>query len=160
MTTVSIAIQLFFQLLIQSSCAFDTVNHKLLLTKLQYGLRGQIYKWLESYLSNRSQYVQFKNHNSDCRNVVCGIPQGSVIGPKLFILFINDISEASKDMNFLLFADDTTVFKSGTDINELMTIIEREMSKLKKWFDCNKLSLNWDKTNCMFFGNTGKKVQN
>lgn len=92
--------------------AFDTVNHEILLSKLQgYGIREHIFKWMESYLNNRQQYVQFNECTSKLETVVCGIPQGSVIGPKLFILFINDMYEATKKMSLLLFADDSTLYK-------------------------------------------------
>lgn len=134
--------------------AFDTVNHELLLLKLlDYGIRGHAFKWLESYLNDRQQYVQFNKNNSKCETVVCGIPQGSVIGPKLFIIFINDLYEATKELNLLLFADDTTVYKSGSDLGTLINCASTGMTSLKSWFDKNKLLLNWDKTKFMIFGN-------
>uniref|UniRef100_A0A8C6TYG5 Reverse transcriptase domain-containing protein n=1 Tax=Neogobius melanostomus TaxID=47308 RepID=A0A8C6TYG5_9GOBI len=132
--------------------AFDSVNHELLSKLQDYGIRGHVFKWLESYLQNRQQYVQFDQLNSKHETVVCGIPQGSIIGPKLFILFINDIYEATKRMGFLLFADDTTVYKSGSDLDTLLSCVSTEMANLKKWFDQNKLLLNWEKNKYMIFG--------
>uniref|UniRef100_A0A3B3B6W1 Reverse transcriptase domain-containing protein n=1 Tax=Oryzias melastigma TaxID=30732 RepID=A0A3B3B6W1_ORYME len=133
--------------------AFDTVNHSILLSKLgNYGIRGIVYKWLDSYLNNRQQYVQINHSKSKYETVFSGIPQGSVIGPKLFILFINDIHEISKKLNFLLFADDTTVYRSGENLESVITSMEKELVVLQRWFDANKLVLNWEKTKCMIFG--------
>ena len=124
--------------------AFDTIDtHNILISKLQmYGKRGVVLQWLSSYLENRQQYVQFAGNISECRKIECGVPQGSVLGPKLSILYINDICEVSNILQFVLFADDTNVFSSGDDLQLLTDSIEQEMVNLKKWFDENKLSLN------------------
>ena len=91
--------------------AFDTIDHSILLKILQfYGIRGIAYKWLESYLENRKQYVSINGINSDYNNVICGVPQGSILGPKLFILYINDLCNSSSLLKFVLFADDTNLF--------------------------------------------------
>ena len=106
--------------------AFDTIDHGILLTKLNhYGIRGVANNWLTSYLYNIQQYVNINDHESDMANVVCGVPQGSILGPKLFILYINDICNTSSLLKFILFADDTTIFWSGRDLTEL----SRHMSK-------------------------------
>ena len=79
--------------------AFDTVDHKILLGKLfKYGIRGEILKWFESYLNNRTQYVNIQDNKSQTKTITCGVPQGSILGPLLFILYINDLTGASKDM--------------------------------------------------------------
>ena len=133
--------------------AFDTLDHELLLKKLEhYGVRGVALKWLTSYLYKRKQFVQIGNTCSDLRDITCGVPQGSVLGPKLFIMYINDICNVSDIIKFILFADDTNLFKCGDNVEELCTQLSNELSKLLIWFDINKLSLNILKTNFMIFG--------
>ena len=96
--------------------------------------------WLTNNLHNRQQYVQFAGNTSECLKIECGVPQGSVLGPKLFILYINDICESSKVLRFVLFADDTNFFCSGDNLKTLSECIQSEMVKLKIWFYVNKLS--------------------
>ena len=134
--------------------AFDTIHHEQLLMKLKYyGIRGVAHSWLKSYLEDRFQYVQINNEKSNMQKVKCGVPQGSVLGPKLFILYINDICKVSELLNFVLFADDTNLFCHGKNLNELLKTMEGELNRLKIWFDINKLSLNINKTKLMIFGN-------
>ena len=100
------------------SKAFDTVTHNILMNKLLHnGVRGVMLHWFESYLSNRKQYVSIKNCSSSISNITLGVPQGSVLGPVLFLLYINDMYRSSNQMRFVHFADDTTVFASDSDIN-------------------------------------------
>ena len=111
--------------------AFDTVNHTLLIDKLEYyGIRGIAQEWLKSYLKDRNEFVQIDECASTLLNVTCGAPQGSILGPKLFILYINDICNASTSLKFILFADDTNVFYSGVDIQTICECISRELDKL------------------------------
>ena len=132
--------------------AFDTVNHDILLHKLNYyGIRGNSLLWLESYLKNREQCVQVGNSLSSFQNIVCGVPQGSVLGPLLFLLYINDIAFSSNTIKFQLFADDTCLFYSHKNKTVLETTINTEMCKIYDWLLANKLSLNVSKSNVLTF---------
>ena len=123
--------------------AFDTIDHNILLQKLHFlGVRGVANSWLTSYLSKRMQYVEVCDCMSDLLQVKCGVSQGSVLGPLLFILYINDICNASKVFDCILFAEDTNLCCSDNDINDLCEIINVELDKLNTWFSVNKLSLN------------------
>ena len=132
--------------------AFDTVNHDILLLKLEhYGIRGVMLKWFQSYLTDRKQFVSFNGNSSDVLNVKCGVPQGSVLGPLLFLLYINDLPNVSKILNFYLFADDTNIYYESNSLTELEKSVNRELDKLYLWLNVNRLSLNIDKTNYIIF---------
>ena len=134
--------------------AFDTVDHGILIKKLEhYGVRGAASDWLKSYLSNRKQFVNIDGCSSELLDVICGVPQGSILGPTLFIIYINDICNVSNLVTFILFADDTNVFCAGDNKLELECMLNRELAKLCKWFAVNKLSLNLSKTSYMLFRN-------
>jgi retron-type reverse transcriptase len=142
------AISLFIDL----SKAFDTIDHSLLLKKLySYGIRGLAYDYIKSYLSNRLQYVETHGMSSSLLSITCGVPQGSILGPILFLLYINDISACTKLLKLFLFADDTTILYSSKDINELIKTMNKELETISDWFKLNKLSLNTAKTNYMIF---------
>ena len=132
--------------------AFDTIDHTLLIDKLNYyGIRGTASDWLKSYLSQRKQLVNFNDTHSESLEVICGVPQGSILGPKLFTLYINDICNISKVLDFIIFADDTNIFCTGNDLIETCKRMSTELEKLQDWFALNKLSLNVTKTNFMVF---------
>ena len=134
------------------SKAFDTMDHRILIHKLKaYGVRGIVLSWFEDYLRNRHQYVMFKSTTSNISTIECGVPQGSILGPLLFLVYMNDIVNASPLLTYVLFADDTNVFYSHKDLNILITTLNLELNKLSSWFKSNKLSLNINKTNCIYF---------
>ena len=134
------------------SKAFDTVDHHILLDKLaHYGIRGLALQWITSYLTSRVQYVCFDNICSDRESIVCGVPQGSILGPLLFLLYINDISNVSDKVFSILFADDSNVFCTGKNIYEVINNMNRELNKIIIWLHTNKLTLNVDKSNYIIF---------
>ena len=142
------------------SKAFDCINHSILLQKLHYyGIRGVALEWFKSYLSDRKQFVYFNNTKSNYRNVTCGVPQGSILGPILFLIYINDIVNVSNLLFPILFADDSNVFHAGKDPNEMINVMNIELNKLSIWLKANKLSLNVKKTHFMFFSPPRKKAE-
>ena len=110
-----------------------------------------------SYLTNRSQFVLFNGKKSDIKDVTCGVPQGSIIGPLLFILYINDFGKVSDTLFYVLFADDTNVFLNGKTINTLSDTVQLELPKLYIWLLANKLTLNVTKSHFMVFHRTRHK---
>ena len=125
------------------SKAFDTIYHQILLRKHQcYGIRGIACDWFKSYLENRVQYVSYNTKDSDFMKIRCGVPQGSILGPLLFILYINDIVKLSTVLHPVTFADDISLFHAHTDLDTLIEDINEEMQQITTWFHTNKLSLN------------------
>ena len=136
--------------------AFDTVDHTILLKKLEhYGIRGPAIALLGSYLSNRKQYVCYDGFESEKGQVQCGVPQGSVLGPLFFLLYVNDMVRASNEMDLVLFADDTNIFCVGKTHTELFEKANRGLRAISRWFRCNKLTLNLKKTEYVYFGGPG-----
>ena len=134
------------------SKAFDTVDHNILLQKMnRYGICGVELQWIEDYLSNRMQYVTYNNHKSLHEKVNCGVPQGSILGPILFLLYINDLTNVSEFCFSVLFADDTNMFITGKDMDVLCQQLNKDLRNVQEWLQCNKLSLNVLKTHYMVF---------
>ena len=136
------------------SKAFDTVNHNILLGKLHHlGFRGIVHDWFKSYLSNRVNYVSIGDCNSVARQITVGVPQGSNLGPLLFLLYINDMKNSSPSLKFINFADDTTVYSIGSNMNEMYDVLAAELLRVGEWLYANRLSLNIDKTSYMIVTN-------
>jgi retron-type reverse transcriptase len=146
--------------------AFDVINHDRLLAKLElYGLRGKIHEWMTSYLTNRFQYVEiyYQDHLSSCsksftsnlNEIKPGVPQGSVLGPLLFMLFINDLPNALPLAKVVLFADDTNILLIDNSIEALNGKIKKVIDLLESWFNDNKLLINTEKAKVLFFHEKG-----
>ena len=125
--------------------AFDCVPTDILLAKLQaYGIRGDYINWFKSYLTDRTQYVHFNGENSAECTLQCGVPQGSILGPLFFIIFVNDMFNISNVLSNVLYADDTCIYLRGNDITALFDLLNVELNSLYVWLNANKLTLNVD----------------
>ena len=132
--------------------AFDTVNHNILCDKLNYyGIRGSANKLLKSYLTNRKQYVSVNGFDSYASNITCGVPQGSSLGPLLFLIYINDFRLCLKKTEAGHFADDTFIMYSNRNIKTIETVMNYELKLVIQWMKLNKLSLNTKKTHFILF---------
>ena len=140
------------------SKAFDVMDHDILETKLKhYGFRGTFLEFLMSFVRNRKYFVNVNGMNSNSKTVNIGVPQGSTLGPLLFLLYVNDMINCSSTLNFSQFADDTTLAYSCLSLIVLQEILEREVLKVTHWLAANKLVLNLTKTHSMLF--TFKRAQ-
>lgn len=134
------------------SKAFDTVDHSILLKKMEaYGITGKTLDLFTSYLSNRLQYISYENKSTDMLEVKCGVPQGSILGPLLFLIYVNDLANVSSLLKPIMFADDTNLFFSHKNIKTLFETVNHELIKIAEWLKANKLSLNVDKTTYTLF---------
>lgn len=139
------------------SKAFDTVNYDILLQKLlHYGFSGTTYKWLNNYIHNRQQFVNVNGFSSEYSTLTCGVPQGSILGPLLFLIYINDLSAVMSCLFPVLFADDTNLFFSHNDFSVLMAKANSDLEYISKWFKLNKLSLNVKKSSFIVFTSKNK----
>ena len=147
-------------LYIDLSKAFDTLSFDILIHKLKYyGFSGTELKLLTSYLTNRTQYVKYKNYESDIIEISTGVPQGSIFGPLLFSISINDIILSSNKLHFFMYADDTTIYFNLEDFDQncTETEINNELENVNIWLKHNKLSLNAQKTKLIVFHRKQKK---
>ena len=132
--------------------AFDTVNHHILLKKLEhYGIRGITNDWLCSFLTNRKQYTSVDGNDSTTQEITHGVPQGSVLGPLLFIIFINDLNISVKSSKVHHFADDTNLLLIGKSLKKINSLINHDLALLVQWLRANKISLNTSKTEIVIF---------
>ena len=139
-------------ILIDLEKAFDTVNHRLLTQKLYYtGIRGTPNKLIGNYLNGRMLRVKNGNFFSNFEQINIGIPQGSILGPLLFILYINDVVNASRSFDYTLYADDTTLLASHKLSDGLVDSVSSELSKIEDWTAGSRLSLNKKKTQLIDF---------
>ena len=146
-------------LFLDVSKAFDSLNHKVILAKLEhYGIRGIPLKWFESYLSDRQIKVKYHKETSNPYKMTFGTPQGSVLGPLLFIMLANDLAKSLKLCNIVTFADDTTLFASGPNLKFLYKKVSIDLQNLETWFRSNSLTLNIDKTKYILFRPRRKEV--
>ena len=132
--------------------AFDTCDFDIILSKLSnLGIRGVAKIWFQNYLHNRKQYTFINGVKSSLSNILTGVPQGSVLGPLLFLILINDLPNASNLLLTLLFADDTTLQLNSSDVQNLFNTANSELNKVAEWFSANKLTLNLSKTKYILF---------
>ena len=140
--------------------AFDTVNLDILLEKLHhYGFRGIALNWFKSFLMNRQQVVSINGNIFSNLLVHSGVPQGSVLGPVLFLLYINDIPNSVNILKPFLFADDTSLYYSSSNIKDLEITINNDLEQIQEWLLCNKLSLNIKKSNFVTFHSRQKSYR-
>ena len=116
-----------------------------------YGIRGTALSWITSELSYRKQFVSVNGISSLTSDITCGVPQGPVLGTLLFLINTNDLPHSFKILTFFLFADDTNIFLESDDLTRLTKTVNKELNKVKSWFDCNKFALTIDKTNVVLF---------
>ena len=153
-------------LFLDLSKAFDTLDHEILLSKLDYyGIKGIAHQLMKSYITERTQFVEIDDTKSSCLTLTTGIPQGSILGPLLFLIYINDISQASKMFNFVIYADDTNltttlelVAKQYPNV-DISTAINSELINISDWLKTNRLSLNVQKSKYMIFHQPQKKIR-
>jgi hypothetical protein len=139
---------------IDFSKAFDTIDYPILLSKLSYlGLSSETLQWFRSYLSERTQAIAIDNIISDTAPITTGVPQGSILGPTLFLIYINDLCNQLTALEPILYADDTNLFLKANNLNEFTDCVNDDLCKLSQWCIKNKLTINLDKTNYFIIKN-------
>ena len=143
--------------------AFDTVNHHILLQKLDLlGIQGSNFEWLKNYLQDRTQCTLANNVCSSKLNISCGVPQGSVLGPLLFLTYVNDMKNVLVNSSHYLYADDTVIFISGENTIEVVNKLQVDLSRFDKWCKGNRLTVNTKKSNFVIYGTKSRvsKIHN
>ena len=139
---------------IDLSKEFHTVNHNInsLLEKVKaYGIQSENLKWFRSYLSNRKQLTSYDDSKTEMKIAECGVPQGSMLGPLFFLIFVNDLNNLTKVLDPVLFADNADLYCSDSNIRTVFEIANQELGQISDWFLGNKLSLNVEKTKYTLF---------
>ena len=132
--------------------AFDTVDHTILTQKLNYyGVRGKANNWFSSYLKNRTQFVTINGFNSELKEINCGVPQGSILGPLLFLIYINDLHYSIKFCKVHHFADDTNLINFNSSIKVINKQVNKDLKTLSNWLNANKICLNVSKIELVLF---------
>ena len=141
-------------ILVDLQKTFDTIDHTILLQKMKcIGFKELVIKWFQSHFSNRKFFVTLENVFSDTGLINCGVPQGAILGPLFFLIYINDLPQALNETGSSLYADDTCIFYQDKDVQKIEEVLNKEFSSLCEWFVDNKLSIQFgdDKTNTIFF---------
>ena len=138
--------------------AFDTVDHNVVVRKLQQiGVVNTELNWFKNYLNNRTQVVKIENKSSQVSDISTGVPQGSILGPLLFVLVINDLPPHLDNCGTLMYADDTDLFYSSKDVKKIEYTLTKDIDKINNWLEENSLFLNKKKTECVLF-RTGARL--
>ena len=133
--------------------AFDTVDHQILLSKLNYyGIHGKSFKWFQSYLENRTQKCSVNGSLSNSYSLTCGVPQGTILGPLLFLLYINDLPNCLSNCKPRMYADDTHLTYAGSNLENVQFCLNEDLANVFNWLQANKLTLNMTKTEFMLIG--------